>query len=122
MPRTTYGPAGYLNAHPSGGRIAEWDSTTGYTRWDASGTVVEQRPLTDAEAAIAAAQAAADLVEANGQTVQRRARTALTANATYLALAAPTNAQNAAQIQRLTRECSALIRLALADLATITDT
>jgi hypothetical protein len=40
-----------------------------------------------------------------------KARTALQANADYLALASPTNAQNLAQIRRLTRECSAIIRL-----------
>jgi len=38
---------------------------------------------------------------------------ALTANQTYLALASPSTAQNTAQIKRLTRECSALIRLLL---------
>jgi len=43
--------------------------------------------------------------------INTKARQALTANATFLAVAAPTNAQTLAQVQRLTRECSALIRL-----------
>lgn len=42
-----------------------------------------------------------------------RAQAALAANATYLALASPSVAQNTAQLQRVTKECNALIRLAL---------
>ncbi len=51
--------------------------------------------------------------ETNAQTLRDRAQTALTANATFLAIASPTNAQVLAQTRMLTRECTALIRLAL---------
>lgn len=50
---------------------------------------------------------------ANQQTLQNRAQAAQAANATFLALASPTNAQTLAQVQLLTKECNALIKLAL---------
>ena len=58
----------------------------------------------------------------NAETLRTRLRQALATNATYLALGTPTNAQNLAQIRALTRECSALIRSALAELDDITGT
>lgn len=51
--------------------------------------------------------------ETNAATLREKATQALTANNTFLALASPTNAQVLAQTRTLTRECSALIRLAL---------
>lgn len=51
--------------------------------------------------------------ETNSATLQDRARQALATNAAYLALAAPTNAQVAQQVARLTRQTSAAIRLLL---------
>ncbi len=61
-------------------------------------------------------------VGANEATVRARAAAALTANATYLAIATPNNAQVAAQVRTLTKECSAVIRLLLGLLADVSDT
>ena len=52
-------------------------------------------------------------IGANREDLEAKARSALGVNATYLALANPTNAQNLAQIRTLTRECNGLIRLLL---------
>lgn len=59
--------------------------------------------------------------DSNRSDLLSRFDAALSANVTFLALASPTNAQVVAQVQRLTRECSGLLRLGRADLLTSTD-
>lgn len=58
---------------------------------------------------------------ANERQLVQRAQTALSDNATFLALGTPTAAQNAAQMKRLTRQMNALIRITLCELADIAD-
>lgn len=63
-----------------------------------------------------AEQQAADTAATNGATIRTQAATALDTNATYLAIAAPTNAQIAAQVKALTRQSNGLIRLTIGQL------
>ncbi len=49
----------------------------------------------------------------NREDLRSKAQQALAVNATFLALGAPTNPQVIAQVQRLTRENTAIIRLLL---------
>lgn len=51
--------------------------------------------------------------DANRVTIEQQARQALADNATFLAIATPTAAQNAAQAKALTRQVNGLIRLML---------
>lgn len=59
----------------------------------------------------------ANQAQANGAALQAKAAQALTGNIAYLALSTPTAAQVAAQVQALTRQVDALIRLAANQLA-----
>lgn len=49
----------------------------------------------------------------NQQTLQQQAQAALANNRTYIALSAPSTAQNTAQIKALSQQMQALIRMAL---------
>jgi hypothetical protein len=87
--------------------------------------------LTDAQFARAVALGLAPPADAppavraqatNRAALLAKAATALTTNATYLAIASPTNAQNTAQVKALTRQVNALLKLATAALSDTTGT
>ena len=63
-----------------------------------------------------------DPAEVASRTIEDRLRQALDANRTYLAIATPTAAQQRAQVARLTRQTTALIRRLLRDLTDTSDT
>lgn len=54
--------------------------------------------------------------QTNQASLTTKAQNALTSNATYLAIGAPSVAQNTAQIQSLTKQCNGLIRLLIGQL------
>lgn len=58
----------------------------------------------------------------NQSTLQQKAQQALNTNATFQAIASPTNAQIAAQVQVLTKENNGIIRLLLGALDSTTGT
>ena len=66
--------------------------------------------------------AAADAADTNATTLRSKAIAALAVNATFLALVNPTTNQAVAQVQSLTRQVNALIRLAVNQLDSTTGT
>ena len=63
-----------------------------------------------------------DPAEVAARTIEDRLRSGLDANRTYLAIATPTAAQQRAQLARLTRQNTALIRHLLRHLTDTSDT
>jgi hypothetical protein len=98
------------------------DATRTVTFYDEQGAVTGSRPYTTEEIATATATAAAELAAANEASLRSKIDTALTTNATYLAITSPTNAQNTAQVKALTRQVNGLIKLTLSKLDDVTGT
>ncbi len=93
------------------------------TEWQGPGTLPTEAECETAWPAVQAQRAAdaqaAVTAATNGATIRQQALAALDANATFLALATPTAAQNAAQIKALTRQNNGLIRLVLGKLDSV---
>lgn len=87
---------------------------TATTTYERSVELVDKVPtVTWTPRAKTPAELAAATTTTNTATLEAKARAAIIANGTYLALAAPTNAQTLAQVRALTRQMTALVRLSL---------
>lgn len=92
--------------------IESWDDETRtYTREEDG--VKTTRPYTTEENIIADREQVYVMAQRNKATIEDQAATALGTNATFLAIASPTNAQIAAQVKALTRQNNGIIRLIL---------
>lgn len=87
-------------------------------------TFTPDLPAADAvkvQARVQSADTAGETGRVNAADLLVRFDAAITANVAFSALASPTNAQVVAQVQRVTKECTALLRLGRADLLSSTD-
>ena len=93
--------------------VQQWDDgTSTYTEYDpTTGVQTLSRAYTAAETAAAQARATETTTAANLATIMQRIQTAISNNQTYLGLTSPTNAQNVAQVQALTRQCDGIMRV-----------
>ena len=115
--RSTFVPGSGLR------QVEVWDSVAlTYTVFDGAGTQVSQRPLMPSEATDIQARELASIADANAESIRTKASQALTANATYLAIPAPTATEVRTQTELLTKEVNGLIRLLLNQLDDISDT
>lgn len=102
----------------AGGVLRErWDDDARtVTTWSATGTLTGTRSYTPAEAEQVDERVMVRTIIANEADLIARAKTAITANAAFLAVTTPTTAQAVAQVKALTRQVNALIRLVGRDL------
>jgi hypothetical protein len=118
-----YYPGGFVAAAPAKNLKSRADSVAGtFTAWDSSGNQTSQRPLTAAETAFFVEDTETTRLATNQETIIGKAKAALAANNTFLAIASPTAAQVSAQVKLLTRENNAIVRLLLNDMTNASDT
>lgn len=105
-----------------GNPVVTWDFVNSLrVAYNSDGTTTT-RPFTETELAMVADKQASDQLSANRAALLSKAHTALSANATFLAIASPTTAQAVTQVKALTRQINALIKLELNDLADVSGT
>lgn len=108
-----YGRGGFDITKPNNNVIERFDGDAGtYTKW-VDGSVVASRPLTADEADRLIEQDSEGVRSKNAVSIASAAKNALSANATFLAIGTPTNAQVAAQVRALTQQNNKIIRVVL---------